>query len=199
MQYTPYTEKAFTLPAMAGLSEKQISEHIKLYQGYVKNTNLILATLEDLKKDSEKNSLALSEILRRFSFEWNGMRLHELYFESLGGNRTLDQNSTLYKKITTQYSSYDAWLAECKAIALMRGIGWVILSYDKENDLLLTRWVSDHEVGHLGSLPVLLALDVWEHSYLVDYPPSGRKDYLEAFFKNLNWSIINARLEKASL
>lgn len=199
MQYTPYTEKTFTFPAMAGLSEKQVGEHIKLYQGYVKNTNLLLATLEELKKDSEKNALALSEILRRFSFEWNGMRLHELYFESLGGNGTLDPNTTLYKKITTQYSSYDAWLAECKAIALMRGIGWVILSYDTANNLLLTRWVSDHEVGHLGSLPIVLALDVWEHAYLLDYPPSGRKDYLEAFFKNLNWSVINTRLEKVSL
>lgn len=196
---TPYIEKTFTFPTMIGLSEKQISEHVKLYQGYVKNTNLMLTTIEELKKDSEKNALALSEILRRFSFEWNGMRLHELYFESLGGNGEPDQQSVLYKKITTQYSSFPAWLAECRAIALMRGIGWVILSYDKENDLLLTRWVSDHEVGHLGSLPILLALDVWEHAYLVDYPPSGRKDYIEAFFKNQNWQKVNTRLEKATL
>jgi Fe-Mn family superoxide dismutase len=199
MHYTPYTEKTFTFPTMAGLSEKQISEHFKLYQGYVKNTNLMLATLEELKKDSDKNALALSEILRRFSFEWNGMRLHELYFESLGGNGVLDENISLFKKINAQYGSFEMWLAECKAIALMRGIGWVLLSYDKANDLLLTRWVSDHEVGHLGSLPIILALDVWEHAYLVDYPPSGRKDYLEAFFKNLNWQISNIRLEHASL
>jgi Fe-Mn family superoxide dismutase len=196
---TPYIEKTFTFPAMAGLSDRQISEHVKLYQGYVKNTNLILTTIEELKKDSEKNALALSEILRRFSFEWNGMRLHEIYFDSLGGNGELDQQSALYKKITAQYGSVEAWLAECKAIALMRGIGWVILSYDKENDLLLTRWVSNHEVGHLGSLPILLALDVWEHAYLLDYLPGGRKNYIESFFKNQNWQKTNIRLEKALL
>jgi Fe-Mn family superoxide dismutase len=193
MNYTPYTEKIFTLSGLEGLSDKQVNEHLKLYQGYVKNTNAILQKIEELKKDPESNALALSELSRRFAFEWNGMRLHELYFSGLGNKKALTPGGTLEKIILGQYGSFEAWLGEFTAHGLMRGIGWVILSYDKEQKLLLSRWVSDHEISHLAGLPILLAMDMWEHAYLFDYLPSGKKDYITTFFKNLNWEVIEDR------
>lgn len=193
MNYTPYTEKTFNLSGLEGLSDKQISEHIKLYQGYVKNTNAILQKIEELKKDTEVNALALSELSRRFAFEWNGLRLHELYFGSLLNKKPLTPNGNLEKAILAQYGSFEAWQNEFVAHGLMRGIGWVILFYDPEQKLLLSKWVSDHEMGHLAGLPVLLAMDMWEHAFLFDYLPSGKKDYISAFFKNLNWETIESR------
>lgn len=193
MNYTPYTEKTFVLSGLEGLSDKQISEHLNLYRGYVKNTNALLLKIEDLKKDSDANALALSELSRRFAFEWNGMRLHELYFGALGNKKVLTPNGNLEKTIIAQYGSFETWLAEFTAHGLMRGIGWVILSYDKEQKILLSRWVSDHELSHLAGLPIILAMDMWEHSYLFDYLPSGKKDYIATFFKNLNWEVIEGR------
>lgn len=193
MNYTPYKEKTFNFSGLEGLSDKQISEHIKLYQGYVKNTNAILQKIEELKKDTEVNALALSELSRRFAFEWNGLRLHEIYFGSLLNKKPLTSNGNLEKAILAQYGSFEAWQNEFAAHGLMRGIGWVILFYDPEQKILLSKWVSDHEIGHLAGLPVILAMDMWEHAYLFDYLPSGKKDYISAFFKNLNWEAIESR------
>jgi len=186
-----YQEQQFELPALSGLSAKQIEVHLKLYAGYVKNVNAIIETVKELKKDSEKNALALSELTRRLPFEWNGMRLHELYFEALGGSGM--QNGPVTAALSKTFGSIDLWLAEFKAVGLMRGVGWVILSFDKKTSYLQNNWVSDHELGHLAGTEILIAMDIWEHAYLIDYLPIQKKDYIEAFFANLNWDIINTR------
>ena len=195
-----YQEQKFSLTNLKGLSDKQVSEHLKLYAGYVKNTNNITDKIAELRQNSETNALALSELTRRFGFEWNGMRLHELYFDCLdpstqlraGGQPT--ESEYLKKMIEAQYGNFDNWLREFKSVGLMRGIGWVILYYDPMIKRLQNVWITDHEVGHLASLPIILAMDVWEHAYLLDYLPSQRKDYIEAFFQNLNWRKLNDRL-----
>jgi len=190
-----YHEQSFNFPAMSGLSEKQISEHIKLYAGYVKNTNVLLEKIADFKKDAEKNAHTLSELKRRFAFEWNGMRMHEYYFEALGGNGSPE--GEVVKKLEDDFGSFNSWLAEFKAIGLMRGVGWAALVFDEKTGALENIWVSDHEIGHLAGTKVLVVMDVWEHAYLIDYPPSGRKDYIEAFFRNLNWQTIDKRLHES--
>lgn len=187
----PYIEHSFNLPEMTGLSQKQIEAHLKLYAGYVKNVNAIGLNLDEYKKDSTMNLIAISELTRRYGFEWNGMRLHEIYFAGLGGDGSIA--GALADAITAQYGSVDAWKAEVKAMAMMRGIGWVLLVNDRETKTLSNVWVSDHEVGHLAGADVLFALDVWEHAYLVDYVPAQRADYVSAFFANLNWSAAEAR------
>ncbi|MBP9827568.1 superoxide dismutase [Patescibacteria group bacterium] len=188
-----YTELSFQLPAMQGLSEKQIAAHLKLYAGYVKNTNTLLETVKELKQDSAKNAVALSELTRRFGFEWNGMRLHENYFSSLGGSGAIDGNGKLAKAIAETWGSIDAWVAEFKAMGVMRGIGWVLLVHDETTDHLHNVWVSDHELGHLAGAKILLAMDVWEHAYLLDYLPAERGNYITAFFANLNFNAVEAR------
>lgn len=191
-----YEEQKFNLVNLKGLSERQVTEHIKLYGGYVKNTNLLTDKIAELKMDSQANALALSELTRRFGFEWNGMRLHELYFDCLDGAGQTADVGNLKSMIEAQYGSFDNWLNEFKAVGLMRGIGWVILYYDPIIKRLQNVWITDHEVGHLASLPIILAMDVWEHAYLLDYLPSQRKDYIEAFFQNVNWRKLNDRLQK---
>ena len=187
----PYTEQAFDLPAMDGLSTKQIEVHLKLYAGYVKNVNAIMAKLSELMTDAEKNALALSELKRRFGFEFDGMRLHELYFEALGGNGQIV--GSLADALAKQWGSLEAWQNEFHAMGLMRGIGWVLLTYDAKGQMFHNVWVSDHELGHLATLPVLLAMDMWEHAFMIDYVPAQKGDYVGAFMKNLNWSMIEER------
>ncbi len=186
-----YTAKEFSITGLDGLSDKQIAEHLKLYAGYVKNVNAIESELGRMMEDSAKNAIELSELKRRYAFEWNGMRLHELYFDALGG-ANMDAGA-LATAITERWGSFETWMNMFKAMGVMRGIGWVLLVNDKAANMLQTIWVSDHEVGNLAGCEVLLAMDVWEHAYLLDYLPSGRKDYIEAFFKNLNWKKIESR------
>jgi Fe-Mn family superoxide dismutase len=186
-----FTAKTFTVPTLIGISAKNIEEHLKLYAGYVKHTNLILEKITEYAKDAETNAYVLGELQRRFSFEFDGMRNHEYYFASLeSGPQTINTESALYKKITEQFGSYDAWLMRFKAIALTRGIGWAILYYDAQTDKLLNTWIEEQHLGHLTGLAPILALDVWEHAYVADYHPSGKKQYVEDFFTNLNWGVI---------
>lgn len=191
-----YEEQKFNLVNLRGLSERQVTEHIKLYGGYVKNTNLLTDKIAEYKTNSEVNAHALSELTRRFGFEWNGMRLHESYFDCLdGAGQAPEEAGGLKNMIEAQYGNFDNWLREFKAVGLMRGIGWVILYHDPIAKRLQNVWITDHEVGHLAGLPIILAMDVWEHAYLLDYLPSQRKDYIEAFFQNLNWRKLESRLK----
>lgn len=188
---TQFTPKTFTIPALKGISAKNIEEHMKLYTGYVKHANLILSQVQELKKDAEKNAYALGEVNRRFGFEYNGMRNHEVYFESLeGGAQAVGADSALSQKIIATWGSFDAWLAEFKAIAMTRGIGWAMLYHDRKADVLLNAWIDEQHFGQLQDCTLVLALDMWEHSFVADYQPSGKKQYVEDFFANLNWKNV---------
>lgn len=137
--------------------------------------------------DADKNSYAIAELQRRFGFEFDGMRNHEYYFEQFeGGASAFSADSTLAQKVTEQWGSWEAWLARFKAIAMTRGIGWAILYFDPDTNQLVNAWIDEQHLGHLTGLKVVLALDMWEHSYLFDYVPAQKKDYVDAFFKNLN-------------
>lgn len=188
----PYTEQQFNLPELVRLSAKQIEVHLKLYAGYVKNVNAINAKLAEYMTDGTAHALAIAELSRRFGFEFNGMRLHELYFEALGGNGEVT-DSLLKTALTAQYGSVENWLAEFKAMGVMRGIGWVLLTYDEKGQTFHNVWVSDHELGHLADTKIIVAMDVWEHAFMVDYMPAQRADYINVFFANLRWEVINAR------
>ena len=186
-----FTPKTFTIPALTGISAKTIEEHLKLYAGYVKHANLILEKVVEYKKDAERNAYALGEIMRRFGFEYNGIRNHEIYFSSLEGGATeLGASSALKEAITAEWGSFDAWLAEFKSIALTRGIGWAMLYHDRKDGRLLNAWVDEQHLGQLQDCTLVLGLDMWEHSFVADYQPSGKKNYVEDFFKNLNWDVV---------
>lgn len=190
-----YTEKQFDLNHVQGLSSEQLNAHLGLYAGYVKNTNLLIEKLDKLK--NEEHGPELAEISRRFGFEFNGMRLHEYYFEQFTSNNEDELPvESLKKALAEQFGSFEAWEADFKRTGMLRGAGWTLLVEDEDNGNLFNIWVNDHELGHLGSQKVLLAMDVWEHAYLVDYLPSQRKEYIDIFFQNLNWSIVENRFQK---
>jgi Fe-Mn family superoxide dismutase len=186
-----FTAKTFEIPKLVGISEKNIEEHLKLYKGYVNNTNLIFNKISELKNDLEKNAYVLGELQRRLGFEFDGMRNHEYFFASLeGGAKPIDESSSLYNAIKKEWGSFENFLAHFKFVATTRGIGWTILYHDKMTDKLIITFVEEHHLGQLTGLSPILALDMWEHAYVADYQPSGKKQYIEDFFTNLNWGII---------
>jgi len=193
-----FQEKKFNLPKLKGISEKNIEEHLKLYAGYVKHANLIQSMIEMYGEvDDEGGKYSVSEITRRFGFEFDGMRNHEYYFSSLeGGPKEISKDSELYKSITYLWGSFDAWLKRFKSIAMTRGVGWAVLYFDKQNQILLNTWVDEHHLGQLTGLSPILMIDMWEHAFVSDYQPSGKKQYIEDFFANLNWKIVEDNLNK---
>ncbi len=191
-----FVERKFELGTLDGISEKTITEHLKLYAGYVKHANLIIEKIAELGADAEKNSYLIGELQRRFGFEFDGMRNHEYYFEQLeGGASDIRDDGKLAQAIIAEWGSLDAALARFKALAMTRGIGWAIMYYDPETKRLLNAWVDEQHFGHLTGLKVVYALDMWEHSYMLDYVPSEKKKYIDAFFKNMNGKKIEARFE----
>ncbi len=192
-----YEAKTFNIPELEGISKKSVDEHIGLYQGYVKNFNAISALLPEYAKDTEKHAHALSELIRRKSFEFDGMRLHELYFEQFeGGAQALSDESELGKAFAAEYHGYFA--EYFKAIGSMRGPGWAMLYWDPVGKQFQAGFVGEQHQGHFVTLPVILALDVWEHAFLLDYGAQGKAKYLDAFFKNLNWAVVDKRFVDAS-
>lgn len=188
-----FEAKKFNIPELVGISLKNIEEHIKLYEGYVKHANLILEKSKEYKID-ESMIYALGEINRRFGFEFNGIRNHEIFFSLLeGGSSEPDINSDLYNAINTHWGSFESWLSEFKSIAMTRGIGWAILYKDNSNGNLLNAWIDEQHLGQLQNCTPILAIDMWEHSYVGDYWSSGKKQYIEDFFKNINWKVAENR------
>jgi len=190
-----YTPQTFNLPELEGLSEKQIKAHIGLYEGYVKHINVLREQIVGLETlDKEKYAYAIMETRRRLGFEFNGMRMHEYYFTQLeGGASPLDTSSALAGALTEKYGSVDDFITHFKSVGMSRGIGWSVLYADPAHNTVHTAWVSDHELGQLGGLPVILAMDMWEHAFMVDYLPAEKKSYVEAFLKNVNWNVVAER------
>lgn len=205
-----FEEQKFDIPELKGISKKTIEEHLKLYAGYVKHANLIMEHIETLANDADlpaaqgsaqagKYAYELGELQRRFAFEFDGLRNHEYYFHSLEtGERALPEKSPLKKELENTWGSLEKFLARFKAIALTRGIGWAFLYYDPKTKRLLNQWVDEQHLGHLAGLSPILALDMWEHSYVADYAPSGKKNYVEDFFVNLNWEAVENNYTAAS-
>lgn len=180
------------LIGMQGFSDALLKNHFTLYQGYVTNTNKVLETLEIMLKDGKTGTSEYAELKRRLGWEWNGARLHEYYFENLGGNGVFPKGSKLETLINESFDSFDNWLKDFKATGTMRGIGWVILYQDIISKKLINFWINEHDTGHPSGCNPLLVMDVFEHAFMVDYGLK-RADYIEAFFKNINWNEVEKR------
>jgi Fe-Mn family superoxide dismutase len=190
----PYAAKDYMkLIGMQGFSETLLKNHFTLYQGYVTNTNKVLDTLDQMARDGKTAGPEFAELKRRLGWEFNGMRLHEYYFENLGGKGGIDKNGTLAKKLGESFGSYEAWEKDFKATGAMRGIGWVVLYQDTASNRLINFWVNEHDVSHPAGCNPLLIMDVFEHAFMLDYGLK-RSDYIEAFFKNINGAAVEARI-----
>ena len=183
-----------SLIGMKGFSDTLLNNHFTLYQGYVTNTNKVLDTLAAMLKDGKVGTPEYAELKRRLGWEFNGMRLHELYFENLGGKAPANKSGKLGKKLADEFGSYENWEKDFRGTAAMRGIGWAILYQDNLTGKLINQWINEHDTGHpAGCIPILV-LDVFEHAFMIDYGLK-RADYIESFFNNINWGAAEARLK----
>jgi len=191
-----YTAKDYSkLIGMEGFSETLLKNHFTLYQGYVTNTNKVLDTLGQMLKDGKTATPEFAELKRRLGWEFNGMRLHEYYFENLGGKKGgINKEGSLAKKMTEDFGSYEMWEKDFKAVGTMRGIGWAALYQDSANGRLINFWINEHDVSHPAGCNPILIMDVFEHAFMIDYGLK-RADYIEAFFKNIDWAAAEAKLK----
>jgi superoxide dismutase, Fe-Mn family len=178
-----------------GFSNTLLNNHFTLYKGYVTNTNKLAETLDAMLKDGKAGTPEYAELTRRFGWEFNGMRLHEYYFDNMAkGGSAIDQGSSLWKKVGEEFGGFETWEKDFKATGAMRGIGWTILYYDNIGKKLFNVWVNEHDVGHLSGCTPLLIMDVFEHAFLTDYQLK-RADYIEAFTRAINWKMVADRFK----
>jgi len=198
IQFKPYVEKDFShLKGLTGISDKTLEVHLGLYAGYVKNTNIVNERVIELTENGKSGTPEYSELKRRYGWEYNGMRLHEYYFGNLkAGGSELKESSAIGKLMTETYSSIDVWKNDFMKVGAMRGVGWAILFQDPFTKVLSNHWISSHEEGNVAGFQPILVMDVWEHAFLLDYKPSERPKYIEAFFSNIDWAAVEARLLK---
>jgi Fe-Mn family superoxide dismutase len=193
----PYTPKKWNLAGLKGISDHTLEVHFGLYEGYVKNTNLLNEQLEALARagNAAASNLTFAELSRRLGFEYNGMVLHEYYFDNLtsAGNGA-PASGKLYDAAKASFGDFETWKTDFAAVGGMRGVGWAIAYQDPKNGRLSNHWISLHEDGNIAGFEPILVMDVWEHAFMLDYKPAERPKYIEAFFSNVDWKKAESRL-----
>jgi Fe-Mn family superoxide dismutase len=197
-----YQARQFNLSGLKGISDQTLEMHFKLYEGYVKETNKLTERINEFISDGnvdQEEMPAYSELTRRLGFEYNGMVLHEYYFDNLisgGGTGDPDRTSQFLKAAEASFGNYDIWKADFVGIGKMRGVGWAICNQNPSNGRLSNHWITLHETGNVAGFNPILVMDVWEHAFLLDYKPAERPKYIEAFFSKIAWSEVENRLQK---
>ncbi|MFA5077725.1 MAG: Fe-Mn family superoxide dismutase [Candidatus Micrarchaeia archaeon] len=177
-----------------GFSDPLLKNHFTLYQGYVANTNKLADALSAMVGEGKTAAPEYAELKRRFGWEFNGMKLHELYFGNMKkGGSQIEPDSQLHKKLAADFGSYENWEKDFRATGAMRGIGWVVLYYDSNSSRLFNCWINEHDAGHLSGAVPLLVMDVFEHAFMLDYGLK-RADYINSFFKSLDWDSVSQRI-----
>jgi superoxide dismutase, Fe-Mn family len=196
----PYQTKSFNLRGLQGISDKTIDLHLSLYEGYVKATNVLQGRIADFLKDGtvdQEELPAYSELTRRLGFEYNGMVLHEYYFDNLTPQASLKPESTssFLRRAEASFGSYERWKTDFVSVGKMRGVGWAVCFQDPASGRLTNHWITLHEHGNVAGFKPVLVMDVWEHAFLLDYTPTQRGQYIDAFFSNINWRVVDRRVE----
>ncbi len=194
-----YTPKKWSLSGLEGISDNTLAVHFGLYEGYVKNTNLLHEQLVDIGKSGKATAAnpQFAELTRRLGFEYNGMRLHEYYFDNLKNNANPLPPLALADALAESFGDFDTWKNDFAAIGAMRGVGWAIAFQDPWTGRISNHWITLHEDGNVAGFTPILVMDVWEHAYLLDYKPADRPKYIEAFFANVDWQTVADRLKPA--
>ena len=194
-----YTPKKFDLSGLQGISDNTLQVHFGLYEGYVKNTNLLNDQLAEQVKAGKAAGADphFAELTRRLGFEYNGMVLHEYYFENMTKNAGGSPTSGLQDAVAGTHGDFDTWKKDFSAIGGMRGVGWAITYYNPRAQRVSNHWITLHEEGNVAGFVPLLVMDVWEHAFLLDYKPAERSKYIESFFANVDWNVVQSRLDAA--
>jgi superoxide dismutase, Fe-Mn family len=190
----PYKPKDFSLSGLNGISDKTLEMHFSLYKGYVDQTNKLTGQLEEMEQQGQFSANpAYAEITRRLGFEYNGMILHEYYFGNLKAQASAQPSGDLKQALDDSFGGLDHFFNDFKAVGAMRGVGWAILFQDPVTGKLSNHWITLHQNGHPAGFKPLLVMDVWEHAFLLDYKPSERSKYMDAFISNIDWNAVDTR------
>jgi len=196
----PYQTKSFNLRGLQGISDKTVNLHLSLYEGYVKATNMLQGKIAEFLKDGtvdQEELPAYSELTRRLGFEYNGMVLHEYYFDNLTPQASVKPESTssFLRRAEASFGSYERWKTDFVSVGKMRGVGWAVCLQDPASGRITNHWITLHEHGIVAGFKPVLVMDAWEHAFLLDYTPAQRGQYIEAFFSNVNWRNVDRRVE----
>jgi superoxide dismutase, Fe-Mn family len=194
-----YTPKKFDLAGLQGISDNTLQIHFGLYEGYVKNTNLLNEQIAEQIKNGQAAGAnpGFAELTRRLGFEYNGMVLHEYYFGNMTKNAGSTPSSVVQDTIGATFADFETWKKDFAAVGGMRGVGWAVAYYDPHTNRINNHWITLHEDGNVAGFVPILVMDVWEHAFLLDYKPAERSKYIESFFSNVDWNVVQARLEAA--
>jgi Fe-Mn family superoxide dismutase len=189
-----------SLHGLQGISDRTMEVHFGLYEGYVKNTNLLNEELADAARRGEESGAEprFAELKRRLGFEYNGMRLHELYFDNMSAPAGGSVLGSVQSALAEGYGDFEAWKKDFVAVGGMRGVGWAIAYRDPASGRISNHWIGGHQDGHIVGFAPILVMDAWEHAFLFDYKPADRAKYIEAFFANVDWACVDSRLRAAS-
>jgi len=177
---------------LTGISATLITQHFTLYKGYVANLNLLRKEIAEARHYGA-HSIAISDRRRRLGFEYNGVVLHELYFQNMiPKGRPISDN--MKSQLEASFGSYEKWEKELLLTGLTRSIGWVILYHDPAINTLTNHFIEVHENGNVAGFQPILVMDVWEHAYILDNGAMGRAAYIHSFIKNIDWGVVEARL-----
>jgi superoxide dismutase, Fe-Mn family len=179
-----------------GISEKLIRSHWENnYGGSVKTLNAVKLKLAQALADKDTPPFVYDDLKREHLMRTGSVVLHELYFENLGGDGKADAD--LRKSIGDAFGDFNTWETEFRRIGagLGGGSGWVILGYNAHIGQIENYWLADHLHGPASTMP-LLVMDMYEHSYQMDYGAAAAK-YIDAFFQNIHWAAVATRLQHA--
>lgn len=191
-----YAPKKWNLAGLEGISDKTLTMHFGLYEGYVKNTNLLNEQLAAIVSSGKAAGAdpQFAELTRRLGFEYNGMVLHEYYFDNMKSGGPSEPGSKFSTALGASFGDFETWKKDFAAVGGMRGVGWAIAYLDPRNGRISNHWITLHEDGNVAGFVPILVMDVWEHAFLLDFKPSERSKYIEAFFANVDWSVAESRL-----
>jgi len=198
-----YVAHEFDLGHVQGLSAEAIELHLELYRGYVKAVNELLADEDPSTKGNRmpvpKASPARSS--SRFAFEWNGMVMHESFFEVLSGSHDdpLPLDGAMATAARRSFGGLEEWQADCLRLAETRGVGWVVCSYEPRSERLYNHWVELHHLGHTSSTIPVLVLDFWEHAWITDFKPTQRAEFFQCLWGQINWPVVESRASTPTL
>jgi len=182
---------------LKGISDQQLEYHFEThYKGYVAKVNEVWDRLQTVDRSKANQNFSDYRALKvEESFNYMGVVLHEFYFENIKDGMGTKPSAKLMQHIEKNFGSFEKWKEDLKACGIALR-GWAILVYDLSNGKLINNGLDAHNVyGLLNALP-LLVLDVYEHAYYADQGPK-RPPYIDAFFENINWNVVNKRFEAA--
>lgn len=182
------------LAEITTIPQGEWEEHLKLYNGYVTNCNLYREKIAALVEAGQSATPEYQAMTRRLGFEYNGMVLHENYFQALNtkGGIAGDKLSSM---IDASFGSMEKFLDQYKKTVMMRGIGWACLYQDVTKGQLSLHFVAEHENGHPAGFNLLLAVDAWEHAWTAYLKPTQKAQYADDIFALIDWSLVESRLK----